>query len=167
MPFLSSFKLHIHKFLSVTKKYKQQRARYRYSLVDVTWHNQNELIVLSVAIRGIKNHIVKFIPDKILYDDDLLSEFSPCDVRAITYLSFRKHLKYENTLKISSQSIRNGETIFELISLIDNKCIRISANKLYQSHELLSCLKQADMINVISTAVQEQTIKDFRIMERL
>lgn len=160
-------KKNIRHFTFLLKKYMRQRSRYKHKLIDVKCVNEDEHIELIVVIRGIRNHVVHFIPEKILYDDDLLSEFSPCDVRAITYLSFRKYLKYSTaSLKITGQVIKFGKTIFEVKSLINNRSDFIESFELYQNHDYLSSLNHYDMINVISTAVQEQAMRDFKIMEK-
>jgi len=148
------------------KNYQAQRFGYRYSLAGINWRDNEETYEVSVIIHGIKKQIVHFFPESIIYDNALLSEFSPSDVRAITYLTFRKYLNREkDSLVITNQSIRKGETVFVIRDLLTSKTESMKAKQLYQDHERLSRMSRADMSNVISTAVQEQIIKDLDNMD--
>lgn len=143
-----------------------EKGNYRYSLIDVA--SQNNEIELHVIVLGIKKHILKLQPEEVVYDDELLSEFSPCDVRAITYLSFQKYIKQEHySLIIENQYLNQGETIFKIKDLNTNESSNIDAKKLYQNYGFLVNLSKKDMITVISTAVQEQTFLDIKNMEML
>ena len=117
-------------------------------------------------IHGIKNQTLTYLPNEILYDDELLSEFSACDVRAISYLSFREYIHTEKfSLIIQGQRVKKGFTLFLVKDATNGESKYIEAKVLYQNHNDLSRLSQKDMINVISTAVQEQALMDFRNME--
>jgi hypothetical protein len=84
---------------------------------------------LHVILLGIKKQFLKLKPEEVVYDDELLS--SPCDVRAITYLSFQKYLKQEHySLVIEKQHICKGKTIFTLKELKTNDLFNINAQKL-------------------------------------
>lgn len=161
---IRSISLYVQKFKDVFRKYKLEKSGYRYSLIDVT--SQNNEIELHVILLGIKKQILRLKPEEIVYDDELLSEFSPCDVRAITYLSFQKYIKQEHySLVIDKQYINKGETIFTVKDLNTNELFNIDAKKLYQDYDLLINLSKKDMITVISSAVQEQTVLDIKNME--
>ncbi|CEK09260.1 hypothetical protein [Legionella hackeliae] len=163
--FVKKITTYIQKLQDIFNKYRVEKG-YRYSLINVT--TQNNAIELHVIVLGIKKHILKLRPEEVIYDDGLLSEFSPCDVRAITYLSFQKYVKQElYSLKIEQQHINNGETLFGLKDVNTDRVFNIDAKNLYQNYDLLIKLSRKDMINVISTAVQEQTILDIKNMERL
>lgn len=160
-------KLSIRKIKSIFEKYKLQRFRYRCSLIEVNYKEGNNLVELIVLIHGIKKQTVAYSPHEILYDDELLSEFSACDVRAISYLAFREYMNVEkSSLIIEGQRIRGAVTIFIVRDVIKDELKYIEAKMLYQNHNDLSRLNKKDMINVISTAIQEQTLIDFRNMEK-
>lgn len=153
--------LYIHKIKKFIKKYKLEKGTHRYSLINVTSKNDN--IELHIIVLGIKKHIVTFKPEDVVYDDELLSEFSPCDVRTITYLSFQKYIQREQySLMIERQSIINGKTVFIIKDLNTKESLTISAKKLYEDYASLIKLSKKDMVNVVSTAVQEQTFLDLQ-----
>ncbi len=145
------------RFLSTIKL---NRVGYRYSLHNIK-EEKDGTITLFVLVSGIKKSQLTFKVEEIISDDDLLSEFSPCDVRAITYLSFQKYLNPDNfSLRLDGQLIKKGKTSFIVIDLFTNQTIQIEAKLLYQDYDFLNRLSKKDMISVISTAVQEQTISD-------
>lgn len=164
--FLKNFKSYVRRIQKTLKTYQLQRSRYRYSLIDVVWNEEHQEVELFVIVSGVKKQILSFTPDEILYDDELLSEFSPCDIRAITYLTFRKYICYENSsLVITGQILKEGITIFQIKDLLNNESTYLEARKLYQHHDYLTRFSKKDMINVIATAIQEQTISDLKKME--
>ncbi len=160
----------VKKFSSFLYRYKIERAKYRYCIIDVVSKlNSENTILLHVLVQGIKKEVLFFQPEEIVYDDELLSGFSPFDIRAIMFLSFQKYITKEphSLLYIEKQSIDNDKTIFFIKHFEDTKSYSISAKNLYQNYELLIKLSKKDMINVISTAVQEQTFFDVKSMESL
>lgn len=157
---------YVRKISNLFRRFKLEKVGYRYSLINVSFINTSSRdILLHVLIQGIKKEILSFTPDEIVNDDEFLFKFSPCDIRAIAYLAFHKYISHESfDLIIVSQLIINGETVFVLSEPHKNEVMKISARKLYQCYELLTKLSKKDMINVISTAVQEQTILDLENM---
>lgn len=122
---------------SLFKKF--QRLRYRCSLIDVSYKESNNSVELTVLIHGIKKQTLTYLLDEILYDDELLSEFSACDVRAISYLSFRENVNSEKfSLLIEGQKVKKGFTIFLIKDAISGEIKYIDAKKLYQDHNYLS-----------------------------
>ncbi|KTD33559.1 hypothetical protein Lnau_2310 [Legionella nautarum] len=162
--FIPRIDLYLAKIKGIFKKYKLEKGRYKYSLIDVT--TENSEIVLHVILMGIKKQVLKLNPQEIVYDDELLSEFSPCDVRAITYLAFQKYMNQEQSfLIIEYQYINEGVTTFRIKNIHTNELLNINAQKIYQDYDFLINLSRKDMIMVISSAVQEQTILDIKSME--
>lgn len=160
---IKSIGVFVKRFKNVYRRYKLEKGRYRYSLVNVT--SQNNEIVLDVILIGIKKQFLKIKPEEIINDDELLSEFSPCDVRAIMYLSFQKYFKQKDySLAIEKQYLHKGDTLFALKDLNTTELFSISAKKLYQDYDLLFKLCKKDMVAVISSAVQEQTFMDMKNM---
>lgn len=158
--------MYIKKLKNAFKKYQLEKSGYRYSLVNVA--SPNNEIELHVILMGIKKQFLKLSPEEIINDDELISEFSPCDVRAIMYLSFQKYIKQEHySLAIEKQSLNKGETIFTVKDINTNESFNIYAKKLYQNYDVLIKFCKKDIVTVISSAVQEQTFLDIKNMELL
>ena len=85
---------YIQKINTLFKQYKLEKSKYGYTLIDVTSDQDSNDFILHVIIPGIKKQILKFKTEEIVLDDELLSKFSPCDVRTITYISFQKYYHY-------------------------------------------------------------------------
>lgn len=162
MSVMESVKTNCLKAKHFFDKIKIKRIGYRYTLINVSSGSENA-VTLFVLVTGIKKHILKFKPEDIVSDDELLSEFSPCDVRAITYLSFQKYIRHEKvSLRVDGQLINNGLTSFNIFDFETNENLLIDAKSLYQNYDYLTRLDRKDMLSVISTAVQEQTILEIK-----
>lgn len=146
-------------------KFSKERMSYRLTILSVNLSLDNK-IVIDTLVSGVKNQIIQYTPEEIILNDLLLKEFSPCDVRAITYLSFRKYLNFDKnpSVLIKGQLIHSGKTIFVFLNTITMDVFEKNAIDAYQDYELLNAVNKTDMINIISTAVQEQTIKEFNTM---
>lgn len=140
---LSSY---ILSFKSVIEKYKLEKSKRRCSLINVLT-DIDGIVQLEVLVLGIKNQILIYQPDSIVFDDDLLSEFSPSDIRAITYLSFQKYINFEvSSLIIEGQYINSGKTVFKIRDAETKELRLIGARDLYENYELLNRLNKKDMI---------------------
>ncbi len=138
---------------------------YRCKIIHVDVENPKLDVKLSVLISGIKNQTVIYTPQQLVLNDALLQEFSPCDARAITfYALYQEHQNepIKPTYQIIGQNFDDCRTIFILKSVHDASVLQKSAQELYASAELLGLFSQADLINIISTAIQEQTINDLK-----
>lgn len=146
----------------------KESKHYRCKIVGVETDQETKKILLSVMVSGIKNQIVKYFPKEIVTNDTILSEFSPFDARAITFYALQQE-KFNNLFyamySISGQEFLNGKTIFILKKLKENGELRKSAQELYCDTELLGQFSHNDLINIISTAIQEQTMEDLQRME--
>ncbi|WP_028388745.1 hypothetical protein [Legionella fairfieldensis] len=146
-------------------EFKKERMLFRLALLDVRL-NQDNNIELDILVSGIKNQIIQYNPEEIVFNDHLLTEFSPCDVRAITYLSFQKYIKLinESSLLIQGQYMREGKTVFVFFNWFTKEKFEKGAIEAYQDYDLLNDISKKDMINVVSTAIQEQSLQDFNNM---
>jgi len=145
--------------------FKKERMGFRLSLLNVCLNEFSD-IELDVLVSGIKNQIVKYSPEDIVFNDHLLSEFSSCDVRAITYLSFQRYIKFDTNspILIQNQLIQQGRTIFRFLNSVSGETFTVKAIEAYQDYSFLNIISRKDMINVVSTAVQEQLLQDFKNM---
>lgn len=144
-------------------RFKKHRM-FRLTLLDV--YLKDNGIKIDILINGIKNQIIQYTPEDIVFNDSLLMEFSPCDVRAITYLSFYKciNVAHEYSILIQRQQIKNGKTFFLFLDRFTSDNFEMGAIEAYQDYELLNKVNKMDMINIVSTAVQEQSMQDFNNM---
>jgi hypothetical protein len=152
-------------FKNLYRGFKKESMLFRLSILDVSL-NYEDKVILNVSVKGIKNQIIKYTPEEIVFNDHLLMEFSPCDVRSITYLSFAKHINFSTELPliIKSQNFKKGKTVFIFFNKFTKEQFERNAIEAYQDYNLLNQLNKRDMINVVSTAVQEQSFNDFSNM---
>lgn len=155
----------------ISSRYRErvkQYKNYRCKILGIEADKETGEISLWVMISGIKNQILRYLPKELIVDDLMLGEFSPFDARAITFYAIMQ-AKYEghfcSTYYVAGQDFFSGKTIFIIKELINNREYRKSARELYSDMGLLSRLSQKDLINVVSTAIQEQTMEDLQEQE--
>ena len=146
-------------------EFVKESKHYRCKIVGIEIDQETKEILLSVMVSGIKNQIVKYFPKEIVTNDTILSEFSPFDARAITFYALQQAKLSSVSFSIKGQEFINGKTIFILRKSKEEGEVRKSAEELYSEPELLNCFDQNDLINIISTAIQEQTIEDLQKIE--
>ena len=149
------------RYNSLVKKHKN----YRCKIVDMVSDGETEEITLWVMISGVKNQIVPYFPNELVIDDLMLGEFSPFDARAITFYAIMQK-RYKNqyipTYLITGQVFLNGKTIFIIKELKSDGEIRKYAYELYCDMAFLGQFGLADLVNIVSTAIQEQTMDDLQ-----
>ncbi|TAK72560.1 MAG: hypothetical protein EPO11_09895 [Gammaproteobacteria bacterium] len=128
--------------------------------------NQDGKNILLVAINTIKSPLpIEYLPEELVVQNEMLREFSQEDVRAITFCAIKNAEKLSNQTKekifIKKQEFHDNQTVYVLQSADTSWEIRKTARELYSDSLLLSCFDLKDIINIVSTAVQEQLINDF------
>ena len=150
------------------KEFIKTHKNYRCKIVGMETDEKTKEIIFLVLICGIKNQIIRYFPKDLIIDDLMLEGFSPFDARAITFYSLMQ-IKYSAPYCpkycITGQDFLNGKTIYILNELKNNIKYRKTAQELYCNTVFLDGLSQGDLINVVSTAIQEQAIEDLHKTE--
>ena len=146
-------------------EFRKESKKYRCKIVDVSNDKENEETSLLVMISGIKPQVVPYLPRDLVLNDSMLNEFCSFDVRAITFYALLQENKFNQVFQsrvISGQEFSLGETIFIVNELKEQREYKRSAHELYCDPNLFSDFAHDDIKNIISTAIQEQTMKDFQ-----
>ena len=153
-----------HSYLAnLFSSYVKEARNYRCKIIRIETDKKTSEVVLLVKICGIKSQVVSFSPKELVTNNDMIGEFSPFDARAITFFSLRESFNSSSvSYSIMGQDFINERTIF--IIKESNQCgeSRKSAQELYRNAALLDQFNRDDLINIISTAIQEQTIEDLQ-----
>ena len=143
----------------VFRAFANKPKRYRCRIVGI---DKGKILVM---IDGIKAQLVSYSPEKLVTQDKMLNEFSPFDVRAITFYALEnetKRLKNYSRYFIVGQEINEGKTVFIIDEMHKKGEQRKTAQVLYREESLLRDFNPDDLKVIISTAVQEQTINDIQ-----
>ncbi len=146
-------------------EFSKESKKYRCKIVDVNTNKDSNETSLLVMISGIKPQVVPYFPKELVVNDSMLNEFSSFDVRAITFYALLKENKFHQlhqSRSIAGQELSEGETVFIVNKLQEHNEKRYSAHELYCDPNLFNDFAHDDIKNIISTAIQEQTIKDFQ-----
>ena len=147
------------------RDYSNNSLHHRCRIIDVKTQPKAREVILLVLINGIKKQIMPYTPDVLVMDDAMLNEFSSFDVRAITFYALeyrRSAVKSEPKYSIVGQEFENEKTIFIIRPLNERGEQRKAAEILYRDKSLLINFSSDDLTVIISTAVQEQAMNDFK-----
>jgi hypothetical protein len=145
----------------------KESKKYRCKIVDVNTDEKSNETSFLVMICGIKPQFVPYLSKDLVVNDSMLKEFSSFDVRAITFyalLGEKNFQKLYQSRSIAGQEFSEEGTIFIIRKLTENTADKYSAHELYCDPNLFSDFSSDDIKNIISTAIQEQTIKDFKMV---
>lgn len=146
------------------QEYIKESRDFRCKIVEIGVDETTKEILLWVLISGIKKQLISYFPRELVNNDKMLCEFSPLDARAITFYAFQQE-KYINSIPpkyiISGQEMQKSETIFWYTEMNQEGIKKIKAKDLYKNTMHLCGFNQIDLINIVSTAIQEQTKQDF------
>lgn len=172
MNFPENFKVFFksfHTFIKQHNEFYRKKLQHRCEVVRVQKNLQTNQSEILVRMSGVKKHsVVKFSPEEILVNDDLLMEFSQTDVRAITYCALQnekaKQIQPSYKYKVVSQEFFGNETLFVIAEEGIIGEIRIAAHELFGS-DILQEFNFEDMRNIIYTATTEQLQMDYSQLE--
>jgi len=110
-----------------------------------------------------KSTTFKMQPEKILADDTMTNQFSPCDVRTLTYLGYLgiNSPKYKILAKKLSED--NDKMIFAVHEKGSNKVETKTADQITADTEILKSLDQQDAHMVGYTVATEQTLSEEKL----
>lgn len=159
----------IHWFNSLINGYnefKNESKNYRCKIIKIEIKPETNETTLSILMNGIKKQIISLSPEKIVINDKLLNQFSSSDVRAITFFSLTKTESiHKPSHLILRQEMMEGKTTFIIKNIPLEKEEKKSAHELYSDDNILAKFDYNDLKTIISTAIQEQAMKDFQIMK--
>ncbi len=146
-------------------EFRKESKSCRFKIVNIETNKETNEVTLLVLVNGIKKQVVPYSPKELVVDDVMLEEFSSFDVRAITFYAIQQsNKKSENAPKcrIKRQEFLKGKTVFIIKKFQEDGEERWLAHELYCDSALLTKFGHDDLKIIISTAIQEQAIDDFR-----
>lgn len=127
-------------FFDVKKNF-QRTLEPTYRLLKVEEQDDGKFTIFAQMIN--KNITVQYAPEEILTDDKLTNSFSPCDIRALTYLGYLgiNSPKYKILAK---EYCDNNQTIFILQKKGENKIEAKTASEITTDDGIINNLNQKD-----------------------
>ena len=111
-------------------------------VVEVNKSDENDCIVKIQIIN--KNIILNMKPEEILADDNLVDQFSPRDVRLLTYLGYLEINKPKYEILAQRLSKTQDSTIFALKKKGEEKPILKSASEIIKEKDIINSLPSDD-----------------------
>ena len=154
------------KNIFTTIKIEQEKNIYKpnYKIIQILENEDNQHHVVIKLIN--KNLIFNVKPEEVLANDDLVDQFSPRDVRALTYLGYLgiNSPKY----KILAKKLSKNEKItFVIRKKGDPKIITKTANEIIQEADIIRQMNPTDANTVGYTLASEAIQDEKKEKERL
>ena len=129
-----------------------------YHVVNIEQDNKHEYQA-TIQLTG-KSVIFKMKPEEILADDSLTNQFSPCDIRTLTYLGYLgiNSPKYKILAKRLSEE--NDKMVFAVQKKGSNKLEAKTASQISTNEEILKGMDQKDAHMVGYTVATEQILTE-------
>ena len=132
-------------------KFVKEYKNYHCKIIGMKSDKETKEIILWVMIGGIKSQIIPYLPKDLVIDDLMLGEFSPFDVRAITFYSLMQvkyNSQYLPNYSIFGQDFSSGKTVYIIRRRNCDSEYRKSAQELYCNMDLLGQFSQEELINI-------------------
>lgn len=139
-------------FIEVNSKNSYKPA---YRIVEIFQDEEEDYFVLVQVIN--KNSTFKSKPEELLANDLLVDQFSPRDVRSLTYLGYLgiNSPKYKILAKRLSEN--DDKLIFALKKKGERSLIVKTAEEIMQEKDILDCLHAKDA-NIIGYAFASESL---------
>lgn len=135
-----------------------ESVSYRPSLriIEVEKNSYNNFIVKVQLIH--KCTVLKMKPEEILADDDLTEQFSPTDIRTLTYLGYLCVNSPKYTILAKRLSNNTDQMLFAIQKKGMKKPIIKTAPEISSDEDILTQLNQRDAHMIGFTTATEQSI---------
>ena len=134
----------IKKFFKIFSDSFKQKSAYipAYRVIEISQNDENEYIAKIQIIN--KNLTFKAQPEEILAKDTIVDQFSPRDIRTLTYLGYLgiNNPKYKILAKRLSEN--DKKIIFALKKKGQKKAIIKTANQIIQEKDIIDNLDSKD-----------------------
>lgn len=138
------------------KKYLSFNPAYR--LVEIT-QDEDESYFVTIQLIN-KNITFQTKPEEILAENDLVNQFTPTDVRALTYLGYLGINSPKYKILAKNLSSQDSSIIFTIKKKGEKQALLKKASELAQDKELLKSIDPKDAHMIGYTAAMEQTSKE-------
>ena len=136
-----------------------------YRVVEVTEKDKGEYIA---TIQVLNKHVVFHTkPEDILKDDKLVDQFSPRDIRTLTYLGYLGINSPKYTVLAKRLSENADKTLFALKEKGKKKIVTKSAQEIFSDNEMIKNLSATDAHEIGYTVATETITEEKRQKEQL
>ena len=124
-----------------------------YRVVNISKNNKSEYLIKIQVIN--KNMTLTMKPEEILINDQLVNQFSPIDIRTLTYLGYLDMNSPKYTL-LAKRLCENDKLIFALQEKGNDKIITTTAEELTNQSKFINRMSPKDA-NLVGFAVAAES----------
>lgn len=153
----------------LAKIYKESKEKLSYSpvykVVEIIETDRGNYTATIQLIN--KNVIFHSKPEDILKDDHLVDQFSPRDIRTLTYLGYLGINSPKYTILAKRLSENADKTVFALRERGKKKVVTKSAQEIFSDKNVLKSMSASDAHDIGYTVASETFIAEKRQKEAL
>lgn len=157
----------IKKFKQLTKRFNNERMKNvykpRYKLIEILEEDDQHTVVIKLIN---KNVTFNTRPEEILANDHLVDQFSPRDVRALTYLGYLGINSPKYTI-LARKLTQNEKISFLLKKKGEKKVIVKTADEVIRESDILLSMNAEDAKTVGYTIATEAITEEKKQKEAL
>lgn len=135
-----------------------------YKLVEIIQEDDCYKVMIQVVNR---NLTFQASPEEILANDALVDQFSPRDIRALTYLGYLGINSPQYKILAKTLSINNDKIIFTLKKKGDKNILTKTANEILNEKNIISNLNSNDAQIIGYTVATESIMEEKRHKEEI
>lgn len=153
---------------TITKQLSAQnplvfKPSYRVASIEKNQHGDFEIVIQLIG----KAITFRMKPEKILADDNMTDQFSPRDVRTLTYLGYLDINSPKYRILAQRLSEHDNRVRFAIHKKGDKKPQIKTASEISQDKEILKSIDQQDAHMIGYTVASERMLEEKREMEKL
>lgn len=149
----------------IAKLYRAESYTPAYRLAEISQTETDEYVVMVQIIN--KNAVFQTKPEEILANDSLVDQFSPRDVRALTYLGYLMINSPKYKILAQRLSEEHDKVLFALRKKGEKKVIIKTADQIMQESDILHNLKAQDAQTIGYTVATENILHENKAKEAL
>lgn len=165
MRILNNISLKIKNFLKKYRENKRLSFTPSYRLVEIIQQDNGSYFVTIQVVN--KNIIFQKKPEEILAENNLVNQFSPTDVRALTYLGYLGINSPKYKILAKNLSSQDNSIIFTVKKKGEKQPVSMKASELAANKELLNSINPSDAHIIGYTAGMEQTANESALKKEI
>jgi hypothetical protein len=140
---------------SITTMKNQYTFEANYKVIEIC-KTENDDYTITIQVIN-KNIVMQVKPEEILAKDHLVDQFSPRDIRTLTYLGYLGINSPKYQILAKRLSTKNDDVIFALKKKGEKKIIAKSAKEIMNEKEIIENLPASDA-NIVGYTVASENI---------
>lgn len=136
-----------------------------YRIVNIE-QDEDDNYTVTIQLIG-KNVVQTMAPEQLLADDKMVNQFSPTDIRALTYLGYLDMNAPQYKILAKQLSQNHDQTLFALKKRGEKQPDVLTADEISKNEDLIHGLSQKEAHMIGMTTANEQSVIEEKQKQQL